>query len=262
MTTQLIGQADLAFQSNLYESGNPTRRWLHRRRHEWVIAKLSAYAGAGSVAFDCGVGCGVYTKVLLAKNFQVIGIDVNEHFVEAANALPGVSAKVADICKPDTIGGAGFAHVAVCSEVLEHVQDPQAALSSLHDVMAPGGVLILTTPQKWSTTELTARLLKINAFEKLARLIYKEPVEELGHISLQTSGELQTKIREAGFAVIEHECFAFYAPAVAEFGGKLGQKVLAAAESLLRGVPGLRWLLWTQAYVLRKRADRNSGSSA
>lgn len=252
LTTQLIGQADLAFQSNLYESGNPTRRWLHRRRHEWVIAKLTAYAGAGSVAFDCGVGCGVYTKVLLAKNVHVIGIDVNEGFVDAANALPGVSAKVADICKPETIGSTGFAHVAVCSEVLEHVQDPQAALSSLQDVLVPGGVLILTTPQKWSTTELTARLLKIKAFEKLARLIYKEPVEELGHISLQTSGELQAKIRAAGFQVVEHECFAFYIPGVAEFGGKLGQKALAAGEKFLREVPALRWLLWTQAYVLRK----------
>jgi 2-polyprenyl-3-methyl-5-hydroxy-6-metoxy-1,4-benzoquinol methylase len=252
LTTQLIGQADLAFQANLYESGNPTRRWLHRRRHEWVISRLQAHAGAGTVAFDCGVGCGVYTKVLLDQHAQVVGIDVNERFVDAANGLQGVTAKVADICRPETIGCFGFAGVAVCSEVLEHVQDPQVALSTLHDVLAPGGILILTTPQKWSTTELTARLLKVKAFEKLARLIYKEPVEELGHISLQTAAELQAKIRHAGFEVVEHECFAFYLPAIAEFGGKLGQTALAAAEKLLRGVPGLRWLLWTQAYVLRK----------
>lgn len=254
MSEVVVGQADLAFQSNLYESGNATRRWIHRRRHEWVISKLRQYSpGQSKQAFDCGVGCAVYSKVLVSMGLDVTAVDVNLDFVHSAGKITGVKAYVADVCDPSTMPVKGVADLAVCSEVLEHVPDPDAALRTLHATMKEGGILILTTPQKWSSTELVARLLKIKAFEKLARAIYKEPVEELGHISLFTQGELQRKIEQAGFVVVEHEVFSFYIPVIAEFGGQTGQRILAGMEKAMRVIPGLKWLVWTQAYVLRTR---------
>ena len=35
-------------QQTLYESRNPTRRWLHRQRRDLVINKVCAIAGAGA----------------------------------------------------------------------------------------------------------------------------------------------------------------------------------------------------------------------
>lgn len=253
MSNTVVGQADLAFQSNLYESGNPTRRWIHQRRHEWVLSKLRQYSpGGNAIAFDCGVGCGVYTREMVKMGLSVVAVDVNEDFVRAASGIAGVKTHVADVCKPASLPIIGAAALAVCSEVLEHVPEPGVALSSLDLTLRTGGILVLTTPQKWSTTELVARLLKIKLFERLARAIYKEPVEELGHISLFTQGDLQKMIEAAGFEVIEHEVFSFYLPVVAEFGGTAGQKVLAALEKVLRQIKPLRFLVWTQAYVLRK----------
>lgn len=254
MNEAVYGQADLAFQSNLYQSGNATRRWIHQRRHEWVIRKLYEYSpGRGMLAFDCGVGCGVYTEKLVKMGVRVVGIDVNQEFVAAAGKMPGVLAYTADICAPETVPVRSEAGIAVCSEVLEHVPDPDTALKTLYDTLKPGGILVLTTPQKWSTTELVARLLKVKAIEAIARKIYKEPVEELGHISLLTQGDLQRRIEATGFEVVEHEVFAFYLPVIAEFGGEWGQRVLAGVEKVLRRVPFLKWMVWTQAYVLKKR---------
>lgn len=249
----VVGQADLAFQSNLYRSTNPTRRWIHERRHQWVLKQLQwTSTGQDRVGFDCGVGCGIYTRQMVARGMTVVGIDVNRSFAEAVSKVPGVVALVADICKPQGLPWQNFADVAVCSEVLEHVPHPDDAIRELHRALKPGGILILTTPQKWSTTELTARLLKVPGVEWLARKIYKEPVEELGHISLLTSAQLQEKLKSAGFEILEHEVFSFYLPVVAEFGGTAGQKVLEWMEGVLRHTPGLKWLVWTQGYVLRK----------
>ena len=57
-----------------------------------------------------------------------------------------------------------------CSEVLEHVPPERslAMLESLHDALRPGGVLILTTPQRYSTVELGARLLRFKPMLAIA----------------------------------------------------------------------------------------------
>lgn len=247
-----IRQADLAFQAGLYNSGNPTRRWLHQRRHEWVCKKLAWYAGTNGQSFDCGVGSGLYTRHLRSLGQSVTAVDVNQAFVAAASAIPGVEAHVADICDVTTLPRLGFADLAVCSEVIEHVPDVDEALYSLFRALKPGGVLVLTTPQRWSTTELTARLLKVGWIRSLARSIYKEPVDELGHISLMTAGDLRERLLATGFEIVERDVFAFYLPVVAELGGNFGRSLLAGCEGILRRVPGLRWLLWTQAYVLKR----------
>lgn len=251
--SDLLGQGDIGFQSNLYDSGNPTRRWLHRVRHEWVMAKIAQYKPAsGGEAFDCGVGCGIYTREMSKLGCRVTGVDINESFVAAVADVPRASAYVTDICRLNALKSYAFADVAVCSEVLEHVDNVRMALATLYDALAPGGHLVLTTPQKWSTVELVARTLKVKLVAQIARAMYNEPVAELGHISLMTAAELQSEIRRAGFTVVEHDVFAFYLPVIAEFMGESGQRGLAAAATWIARRPMLRGLLWTQAYVLRR----------
>ena len=47
----------------LYDSRNPTRRWLHRTRRDWIIGKLRQYA-RGDRALEIGFGAGVYLSAL------------------------------------------------------------------------------------------------------------------------------------------------------------------------------------------------------
>lgn len=245
-------QADMAFQAGLYQSGNPTRRWLHQCREQWVSGRLASNARQQGWAFDCGVGSGLYTRQLAAMGQRVVAVDINEAFVRSVEGLPGVTALVADICDFRSLPMVGLADVAVCSEVLEHVPDVNTALQSLFAALRPGGRLVLTTPQRWSTTELTARLLKFRWVRAVARRVYQEPVDELGHISLMTAGDLESRLRAIGFEIVESDRFAFYLPVIAEVGGQAGQKLLAGCEGILKRIPFLRWMLWTQAYVVRR----------
>jgi 2-polyprenyl-3-methyl-5-hydroxy-6-metoxy-1,4-benzoquinol methylase len=246
-------QSDWKFQANLYNSSNVTRRWLHRRRETWITERISqSVKGGAKVAFDCGIGSGFYTCYLVSFGVKVIAIDINASFLEQFKDLERVDAFVADISIPAGVGNTEFADLAVCSEVLEHVKHPSMALLNLYRSLKPGGILILTTPQRYSTTELIARCLKFGWVRKLARLVYGEPVDELGHISLMTDTELIGRIEATGFEIVEQDRFAFYLPIIGEFGGKWGQRLLSAMESGLRAVPAFRWLLWTQAYVLRR----------
>ena len=99
MSVAELRQEDIAFQANLYESSNPTRRWLHNARREWITHALYQVARDKAAYLEIGIGCGIYTQ-LMAKRGPVTAVDINSAFVSAANQLHNVSARIADITTP------------------------------------------------------------------------------------------------------------------------------------------------------------------
>lgn len=244
-------QDDVAFQARLYSDPNATRRGLHTGRRDWIERQLDARVGAATRALEVGVGCGVFTRSLATRAASVTAIDINPKFLDALDGEPGITTRLADATAPFATRDFDFA---LCSEVLEHVPPERsgAMLTALHEALAPGGVFVLTTPQRFSTVELFARLLRFGPLLALARRLYGH-AEELGHINLLTRRALRRQIVAAGFAIEETALFGFYLPVVAEFGGSPGWAALRAIERVVRALPLVRGLLWTQAYVLLKR---------
>lgn len=247
--TAALKQEDIGFQANLYESKNPTRNWLHNERRDWVNSRLDTLSGANTTYLEIGIGCGVYTKKM-ANTGKVVAVDINESFVLAASHICGVEAEVADIC----VGPIAHAKadIALCSEVIEHVPDSPAALRNIYLSLKPGGALILTTPNSFSTTELVARLLAFRPVVKFARMVYGESVDDLGHINRLTRGALRKQLRNAGFEIVEQDNVALYLPAIAEFGGVPAVRFAKWLANLFRKSSVLSHLLWTQCWVVRR----------
>lgn len=246
-----LAQGDIEFQANLYADPNPTRRWLHTTRREWVAAALDAQIAAGARrVLEVGVGAGLFTRHLSGQGCEVLAVDINPTFLSEVATLPGVTTLCGDLCELDA---KGF-DLALCSEVLEHLPPSrsQAALQRLHDSLRPGGVLVLTTPQSYSTAELFARLLSLPLVLALAKRIYGATAE-LGHTNRLTRGALHRQLRAPGFATETEARRALYIPVLAEFGGRPGQAAAAALERAIRDVPILSALVWTQCYVLRRQ---------
>ncbi|MBK9615411.1 MAG: class I SAM-dependent methyltransferase [Uliginosibacterium sp.] len=250
MEADKLGQGDIAFQANLYESANPSRRWLHGGRRAWVTGAIQRFARRRGTRFlEIGIGCGLYTAEM-ARLGPVLAIDINPGFVAAVAGLENVEARVEDVT---SLSLRPSYDVAVCSEVIEHLPGSQRALANISQALRPGGVLILTTPHAYSTAELFARLLVFPLVRGIVRRLYAEHVEDLGHINRLTRAALLGQIHEACFDVLEQYDCGLYLPGVAEFCGKPGQQLAAWLEGGLRRIPLLRELLWTQCYVLRKK---------
>ncbi|MCK6390858.1 MAG: class I SAM-dependent methyltransferase [Azonexus sp.] len=247
VNSESLRQADIAFQSNLYESANPTRRWLHNARREWIFQTIDQVRMSQCNFLEVGIGCGIYTGWLAARG-KVTAIDINESFVQSANSIQNVQAAVADITR---FGFPPVHDVALCSEVLEHVPDSSSALRNIFDSLRPGGYLVLTTPNSYSTVELVARLLAFGPVVKLARKIYGEAVDDLGHINRMTHSQLKAQIDSAGFTVVRQTDLALYLPVIGEFCGERGMKICRWLAGALRGT-SLSGLLWTQCWLLRK----------
>lgn len=114
----------------------------HLARYWWA----AALAG-GCRVLDAGCGLGYGTNLLAASGAaEVVGVDVAEAVVEAATggAVPGARFAVASI--HDLPFEDSSFDLVVCFEVLEHVERAPEAVAELVRVLAPGGVLAVSSP--------------------------------------------------------------------------------------------------------------------
>ena len=100
---------------------------------------------------DIGVGVGDFLA-LAAETWPaagLAGVDISAAGVAlVGERLPAATLRVADLTVEGDApeGLAGWATHAVCSEVLEHVDDPVALLTNARAMMAPGCRLVITVP--------------------------------------------------------------------------------------------------------------------
>jgi 2-polyprenyl-3-methyl-5-hydroxy-6-metoxy-1,4-benzoquinol methylase len=241
----------LALQRALYESRNPTRRWLHCTRRDWITERLTRLAAdRRGAALEIGPGSGVYVP-LLARLFDRVTVsDVHDAYLDAARALAAAHANVTvvqdDICRSALPSGSF--DVVLCTEVIEHVTQSRAALAGMGRLLRPGGVLLLSTPQRYSPLEVCSKLAFLPVVIDLVRLVYREPILPTGHVNLMTAAEVRRQLSEAGFAVRESHTSGLYVPVLAEAGGEPARRLAAWLERRIHGGP-LQWLLWTQYYV-------------
>lgn len=108
----------------------------------------------GADVLDLGCGCGYGAYVLATQGARtVVGADVAPEAVEYARRryqAPNLTFEVMDATAL-TFPDQRFTAV-VCLEVFEHVQDYMALLREAARVLTPGGVLVLSTPNRliWS----------------------------------------------------------------------------------------------------------------
>lgn len=247
----------VALQETLYTSKNPTRMWLHTSRRDWINNALRACADGRNVnwSIEIGPGAGGYLPLLSSLSEHVIAADIEQEYLEYAQEI------VADLgnvqCQSDDITRSGLPagefDLLLCTEVIEHIADSQAALAGLRRLLSPDGRLVLSTPQRYSPLEICSKIAFLPGIIELVRLIYREPIIPTGHINLLTESELKQQLENAGLVILDEFKCGLYVPVVAEAMGRTGLKIEQWLEKKLRGT-WFDFLLWTQCYVLRASA--------
>jgi SAM-dependent methyltransferase len=92
--------------------------------------------GPGKKALDIGCRHGVQTRWLEDHGYEVTSGDVEILYDKAM---------VLDANDPLPFDSESF-DVVWCSEVIEHLRDPAAAITEMRRVLKPGGMLVITTP--------------------------------------------------------------------------------------------------------------------
>jgi SAM-dependent methyltransferase len=241
----------IALLETLYNSRNPTRRWLHCTRRDWILARIAECARERpGRALEIGFGAGVYLRALAHHYSEVVGTDLNQSQLEHARACTADIANL-QVLIDDITDSQLPAHsfdLVLCSEVIEHIRDTRRAMAGIRRVVAPGGLLIVSTPQRHSLMELACKLAFMPGVINFVRRVYGEAVFETGHLSLMTERQMTGALESAGFRIRQHFKSGLYLPLVAEFAGTTGVRLERWLEERLRDGP-LSWTLWTQYYV-------------
>jgi 2-polyprenyl-3-methyl-5-hydroxy-6-metoxy-1,4-benzoquinol methylase len=105
---------------------------------------------------DYGCGTGDHITFPLARaGYKVFGVDIHEPSILEARrryALPNLTFRTVDA--QDLLGTGLSFDVIVCSEVLEHLDDPSELLGIFRRLIRPGGALIITTPNGYGSFEM------------------------------------------------------------------------------------------------------------
>jgi SAM-dependent methyltransferase len=118
--------------------------FFHRNRARVVRGLVARYASSKGPILDAGCGTGLNLRHLPAGS---TGIDINPRNIELLRKrLPNHTLVEGDIeAMPFASGSFG---TVLCTEVLEHVPDPAAAIREFGRVLGPDGVLIGSVPAR------------------------------------------------------------------------------------------------------------------
>ena len=123
---------------------------------------------SGLRVLDVGCGGGILSEALAERGASVLGIDLAESALQAAEAhRAGQAVEYRLESSRDAAARGEVFDVVTCMEMLEHVADPAAVLRDIHALLKPGGWAFFSTINR----TLKARLGAVYAAEYLLRLV-------------------------------------------------------------------------------------------
>jgi 2-polyprenyl-6-hydroxyphenyl methylase / 3-demethylubiquinone-9 3-methyltransferase len=184
---------------------------LNPVRLEFIRGALDAHWGGdpaaryplkGKTVLDVGCGAGLLCEPMTRLGGAVTGVDAAPENIEAARVHAVGSALDIDY-RSGEIGSQDIGTFDVVSsmEVIEHVADPAIFLAQLVSRLAPGGLMLLSTPNRTAQS----RLLLVEAAERFGQI----PRGTHNWDQFLTPGELEALLTDAGMRVTAMRGIAF-----------------------------------------------------
>lgn len=176
---------------------NPVRLAYIRNAidHHWPEAGAARKPLAGKRAIDVGCGAGLLTEPLARLGANVTGLDAAAENIAAAADHAAAMGLSIDYRHRDieTLEGERF-DLVTSMEVIEHVTDPAAFIAALERALAPGGLMLLSTPNRTTMS----RIMLVEAAERIGQV----PRGTHDWHKFLTPEELTAHLQAAGLTVL------------------------------------------------------------
>ncbi len=159
------------------------------------------HISADDVVVDVGCGDGGAVLFCAQRGAEVVAVDIDANVIaDIAARLVNSSARAhaTHVSDSDPLPLAdGIATRVICSEVLEHVDDPSRVLSELVRIGKPGAIYLLTVPDPLHEA-MQKHVAPDSYFEKP------------NHIRIIEREQFAEMVRQAGLIVQEQTYYGFY----------------------------------------------------
>lgn len=218
----LYHEIEAGYYDRVYRHGRGTQWFWHHHRFGTVEALLPRPCDR---ILDLGCGPGTFLGNLTSPFKYGLGVDLATAQIEFAQrtySRPGLEFRAADV-RGIAVDEPFDAVVSI--EVIEHLPpaETQRFLRTLHDLLKPGGAVILTTPNYRSLWPLLERLVS-----RIGPVDYTRQ-----HINPFNITRLAEEVAKAGFCDVRTETFFVAAPFAAALSSALARGMLRAERALL-----------------------------
>lgn len=189
------------------------------KRLGFVVHSIRQYVTPGAKILDVGCGKGNMSIQLANMGYQITAIDVDETSIEYAKSLvqlPNIRFQVTTI---EAFEAEEHSFDAlICSEILEHVVDPEGFIVKIEKFLNMDGIIILTVPNGRGPRELfvTRPFLFIthhfNLLNKCIGFLKKilgyhgsdqSKAENLEHLHFFTLKKIRSLAKKNGFQIVK-----------------------------------------------------------
>jgi SAM-dependent methyltransferase len=228
-----------------YEHPAPYKRFFYGTRFHAVLDALDPQPG--DEILEVGCGSGYYTRELVLRGARLTATEFAPSALAQARRNVGELAAKVDFRLEDaqrlTLEDERFDKV-LLSEVIEHVPDPERAVAEAARVLRPGGLLVASTPSRFSPLNLAYGVKR-----RIRRYAFNEHLHEFTPGSFRRLAERHLDLESLRFAnfVLPYPADELYL--------RLGSPGLRLLERFERGfarAPLLRRLGWTMIARARK----------
>jgi SAM-dependent methyltransferase len=201
----------------------------HRTDEQAVIAYLTGVP-PGRV-LDLGCGDGTRLARLAAAGWNPIGVDMDRNAVEAARRSQVGEVRLGTV---HDVGPPSSFDAVVMFHVLEHVDDPLATLVRARQLLRPGGLLSITTPNadSWLHRIYGARWRGLEPPRHLQIFTPSGLGELLGEAGFREFDSFTTARNAGPLAFASSRAYGRRLPPVVRRGLSVGGELLQALEWL------------------------------
>jgi 2-polyprenyl-6-hydroxyphenyl methylase/3-demethylubiquinone-9 3-methyltransferase len=150
-----------------------------------------------SAILDAGCGSGEFLKFFVSQGFRTVGLDISLSALERARRrTPESPVAMASLDEALCFKSSSF-DLVWFTEVLEHLMDTSQALTEIHRILKPEGLLVLTTPYHGFIKNLAITIVDFDKHFDVAG----------PHIRFFTKKSLSASLKRAGFDLLHFEGF-------------------------------------------------------
>ena len=230
-----------------YEHPARYKRFFYQSRSRAVLEALQAWPGERILEIGCGSG--LYTRELARAQARVTATDYAPSPLAQAKRnvgrlAPRVEFRIEDAQRL-SFTDESFDKV-LMSEVVEHVPEPGRAIAEAARVLRPGGLLVASTPSRFSPLNLAYGVKR-----RVRRYAFNEHLHEFtpGSFRRLVAAHLDVESLQFVNFVLPYPVDELYLRA-----GSPGLLVLELVEHTLTRLPVARRLGWTMIVQARRPA--------
>jgi ubiquinone/menaquinone biosynthesis C-methylase UbiE len=261
-TVELLGPAFDYFAG--YEHGAVAPGYFWFRKRQKVLRLIGRHLGSRDSSaspawrmadIGCGDGVDLYLirKRLLESKpgapLSFLGIDGNHDCLricrlkKAHYSASDCEFLRCDLSKPPLPLADGMFDLVYCSEVLEHLNDPEQLLAEVRRILKPHGYFLMTTPNEPNLLQRSYWIRKRRQRHEIRETPSHSmsenggPIRIFGHVSVRTIAEWEKCLSSGGFHRVDFERGALSYEVPSRLRGELPTGLRFCFEAVLDSLP-------------------------